>query len=154
MILFFVNVNPVKGNQISVIGAATTDTTTEQTVEIPAGDYHVYIETDGFLSVYAVAICTAFNATVTLFSWSTDDDQDTWTGQVTFSSSTTVTFKFEIQTSATTVDYNMNFQIIFTDIDVSTITKSSIISEAPYAVEVILLGLSVIALMYVQKRRK
>ncbi|MFW9854603.1 MAG: hypothetical protein ACFFFG_06065 [Candidatus Thorarchaeota archaeon] len=147
---------PVSGNQISIIGGATTTTPSQQSVFIPAGDYHVFIEANGSAGSY-VAYVSASNNTATLFTWTSSPDglsslQDTWTGQITFSSSNTLNFTFEIQTIYAN-SYEVTFQIVFTDMVVATITKTGVVSDASYGIEIIGLVLIGLTLVLIRKRR-
>lgn len=158
MVLFSINLIPVSANQISVIGAATSITTSQITIDIPAGDYHVLILAEGYLiesfAADGVAICTASNGTIDIFAWTTSINIDNWTGQVTFSYTTAVTFTFEIQTTNTYDTFEMTWQIVFTDLDVATITKSSIIAEAPYELGIIGIALIGVACVHIRRRRQ
>lgn len=150
------NLISVSANQISIIGGVTTTTSSQQSVFIPAGDYHVFIEANGSAGSY-VAYVTASNSTATLFTWTTSPSglsslQDTWTGQITFSSSNSLNFTFEIQTIYTT-SYEVTFQIIFTDLNVATITKTSIIAEAPYGLGIISIALIGVTVYFMHKKR-
>ncbi|PWI47732.1 hypothetical protein CEE45_10140 [Candidatus Heimdallarchaeota archaeon B3_Heim] len=150
-IILLINIGSVKANQISIIGGATTTTSSQQSVFIPVGDYHVFINASGYLGS-SVAYCTASNSTTTLFTWTTSDSVDSWTGQITFSSSNTINFTFEIQTIYTT-SYEMTFQIILTDLDVATITKTGIVADATWGIEFIGLALICVSLVLLRKRR-
>lgn len=46
----------------------------------------------------------------------------------------------------------INFQIVFTDIDVQTLTKTSIIAEAPYGIGIVGIALIGVTCIYIRKR--
>lgn len=143
-------INTVSANQYGVTVGAVVEDTGSALLYIPNGTYHVYVSIDADLGSYGSAICES-----DIFSVSIGYTYTTYTFEsaLTVNESGTYNFTATVYASISS-GYYANFGIVFTDLDVATLVKTSVIGSAPFNLEVMLLGLMSFSVVFAFMRRK
>ena len=149
--LFFVSVGTVSGAQYGITVGATVEVSNQVAVYIPVGTYHVYISVDADVGMSGTADCVSSILSVAI--------QDPLTNPYVFESVVTVNqsadYVFIVNVNALTgFGYYANFAIVLTDLDVALLTKTSVIGNAPFNLEFIILGILCISVGLSIMRRK
>ena len=140
----------VVANQYGITIGATAEVSGSATVYIPAGTYHVYITIDASLGSYGSAICTS-----DILAISTEDTFGTtksWESALTVNQSKDYIFTAVVNASVS-FGYYANFAVVLTDLDIITLTKTSIIGSAFFSVEFVIFALVAVGAFYVKKRK-
>lgn len=141
--------NEVLANQYGVTVAATAEESGSATIYIPSGTYHVYASIDADLGAYGSAICKS-----SIFSISTGSTYGTYIFESALTVNQSGDYIFTAIVNATTAfGYYANFGIVLTDLNVETLTKTSVIGNVPYAFEIVFVAIIAISYIYIQKRR-
>ena len=141
----------VLANQYGITVGATAGNSQSVIVYIPAGTYHVYSSIEYYLGSMGAASCSSEILELSLGY--SNVNPYILESVVTINQSKDYNFTVFVSGSEIT-GYYANFAIVLTDLDVALLTKTSVIGNAPFNLEFIILGILCISVGLSIMRRK